>query len=164
MRVVLHLINSIFDLGPLRCIHSKCKTGQAVHLPADLRERFRKKFPPQILPVEWVCDPLKTHFWYCSWEIWTNPPNITIRYLYGHYFRGQRDTTGCCSDPWHREKVPCMGWPVTCSLLQKLLTFGYYLAVSAGTGGQHKGQVKRKNKVQKKIWKKCHVLFAWLCD
>lgn len=39
----------------------------------------------------------------------------------------------------------------TFSLLQKLLTFGYYLADKAGNGGQNKGQVKRRNKAQEEV-------------
>lgn len=74
MCMVLCLNKHIFNLGPLRCTHSKCKTGQVVHLPAGPQEHLRKKtFPSQMLYFEWVCDPLRTHFWYCSWEIWADP-------------------------------------------------------------------------------------------
>jgi len=41
--IFLHLNKHIFNLGPLRCTRSKCKTGQAVHLPAALQEHSSKK-------------------------------------------------------------------------------------------------------------------------
>jgi len=46
------------------------------------------------------------------------------------------------------------------SLLQKLLTFSYYLADKEGNRGQHRGQVKGKNKVQEKS--EINVMFSLL--
>lgn len=36
-------------------------------------------------------------------------------------------------------------------LLQRLLTFDYYLADEAGNGGQNKGQVKRRNEAWEEV-------------